>query len=207
MRQAPPRFPETVRVRDRIRGVSEHLLADDWGVLKKFGFDLRRRDGSWQHQHREIYDNGDGAALLPYDPGRGTVILTRQFRFPDYYHGDTGALIEACAGKLDGDDPETCARREAEEEIGYRIREVELAFASVFSSPGAVAERLWLYVGHYSEADRVSAGGGHVAEGEDIEVLELPLAEALRMVAGGAIRDAKTIMLLQYLAARVQQQT
>ena len=180
-----------------IRVLKVEVLSDDWAVLKKTTLEYLRRDGTWSTQIRQTYDRGDGAAVLPYDPARGTVLLVRQFRYPAYVTGHREPLIEVCAGLLDADDPETCARKEAEEELGYRLGKLSLVFEA-FMSPGSVTERLSLYVGRYSAGDRVSTGGGHASEGEDIEVLELSLDEALAMVGRGEILDAKTIMLLQH---------
>jgi nudix-type nucleoside diphosphatase (YffH/AdpP family) len=180
-----------------IRVRSVEVLSDDWAVLRKTTFDYRRRDGTWETQVRQTYDRGDGAAILLYDPDRGTVLLVRQFRYPAYAHGHAAPLIEVCAGVLDADDPETCVRREAEEELGYRLRDVQLVF-NIFMSPGAVTERLSLFVGRYTPGDRISAGGGEPSEGEDIEVLEISLDQAMAMIAEEKIIDAKTIMLLQH---------
>ncbi|MDR7379804.1 nudix-type nucleoside diphosphatase (YffH/AdpP family) [Rhodoferax ferrireducens] len=181
-----------------IRIVEQKVLSDDWYLLKKNTFELRRRDGSWQRQSRETYDRGNGATILLYHPGQGTVVLTRQFRFPTFVNGNPdGMLIETCAGLLDQDDPATCIRRETEEETGFRLRDVRKVFEA-YMSPGSVTERVFFFVGEYSAADKVSDGGGEHHEGEDIEVLELPLATALEMVADGRICDGKTIMLLQY---------
>ena len=181
-----------------IRIVEQKVLSDDWYLLKKNTFELRRRDGSWQRQSRETYDRGNGATILLYHPGQGTVVLTRQFRFPTFVNGNAdGMLIETCAGLLDQDDPATCIRRETEEETGFRLRDVRKVFEA-YMSPGSVTERVFFFVGEYSAADKVSDGGGEHHEGEDIEVLELPLATALEMVADGRICDGKTIMLLQY---------
>jgi len=180
-----------------IRILKEELLSDDWAVLKKTTFDYQRRDGSWETQIRQTYDRGDGAAVLPYDPARGTVLLVRQFRYPAYVHGHPEPLIEVCAGVLDADDPETCARKEAEEELGYRLGALTKVF-DCFMSPGAVTERLTLFTAPYAPADRFSDGGGHADEGEDIEVLEMSLDQALAMMGRGEIIDAKTVMLLQH---------
>jgi GDP-mannose pyrophosphatase NudK len=187
-------------MRDRVRQLSSEVLLRNWGEMRNSTFELQRRDGSWQRQVRETYDSGHGAAVLLYDPARRTVILTRQFRFPAWYNGDADPLlIETAAGKLDGDDPLTCARREAEEETGYRV--VDLTeVAVIYVSPGSVTEKLWLYVGKYDAALRVAAGGGLEVEGEDIETLELPFDEAMAMLKRGEIVDAKTIILLQHLA-------
>lgn len=183
---------------NNIRVKSVEVLAKNWATLRKTVLDYQRRDGTWETQVRETYDRGHGAAIIPYDPVRGSVLLVRQFRYAAYETGHTAPLIEACAGLLDADDPETCIRREAEEELGYRLRDVRFLYAP-FMSPGSVTERLWFFTAEYSHGDRVSEGGGHAGEGEDIEVLEMPLTEALAAVADGRIIDAKTIMLLQHL--------
>jgi nudix-type nucleoside diphosphatase (YffH/AdpP family) len=183
---------------DRIRIRSVELLSDDWAILKKTTYDYRRRDGSWETHIRQTYDRGDGAAILPYDPARGTVLLVKQFRYPAYVNHHPAPLIEVCAGLLDKDDPETCIRKEAEEELGYRLHRVDLAF-SIFMSPGSVTERLSLFTARYSPADRVAAGGGDRSEGEDIEVLEMPLPQAIALIRSGEIIDAKTIILLQHV--------
>lgn len=183
-----------------IRIIEEKLLSDNWYTLKTTTFDLLRSNGQWQRQHRETYDRGNGAVILLYNVAKQTVILTRQFRFPTFVNGNTdGMMVEACAGLLDKDDPVTCIKREAEEETGYRISEVKQVFEA-YMSPGSVTEKLHFFVGRYEDKDKVSDGGGHAHEGEDIEVLEPSLQDALSQVARGQIRDAKTIMLLQYAA-------
>ncbi|MGV3489689.1 MAG: NUDIX domain-containing protein [Devosia sp.] len=185
-------------LRDRIRIIGEDLLARNWGTVKKTTFDLLRSNGEWQRLVRETYDRGDGAGVLLYNRERRTVILTRQFRFPAYVQGHPGWLIEVVAGKLDGDDPVTTARKEAEEESGYHVHDVELVM-SAFMSPGSVTEKLSLFIAEYDADTKRSAGGGLVDEGEDIEVLEYGIDEALSMIPTGEIADAKTIMLLQYV--------
>lgn len=165
-----------------------------WAKLDRYSLRYRRRDGREDRLIREVHDHGDGAAVLPYDATRGTVLLVRQFRLPAYLAGGDGFLIEACAGLLEGDDPETCARREAEEEMGVRISRLRPQ-GTVFMSPGAVTEQLTLFLADYDHAARTSKGGGHAHEGEDIEVLELPFTEMLQMTNDGRIRDAKTVLL------------
>jgi nudix-type nucleoside diphosphatase (YffH/AdpP family) len=185
---------------DRVRIIEERVLSDDWYVLKKTTFDYRCRDGQWRRQSRETYDRGNGAVLLLFNVERDCVVLTRQFRFPAYVNGcSDGLLIEACAGLLDGEDPHSCIRREAQEETGFVVRAPRKIF-EVYMSPGSVTEKLHFFVAEYALDDRVSAGGGDAAEGEDIEVIEMPLATAMQKIATGAIQDGKTIMLLQYAA-------
>ena len=186
-------------MRDRVKIVGETLLSDNWGTLKRYEIDYRFADGSSQRLMREVYDRGNAAVILLVDPERETVILTRQFRFPVHLCGDDPALIEACAGLLDGLTPEACARKEAEEETGYRVGAAIHLFDS-YMSPGSVTEKLSFFIGSYDPRSRISAGGGLAHEGEEIEVLELPLKAAIEMVARGEIIDAKTIMLLQYAA-------
>lgn len=187
---------------DRIRIEAVETLSDDWYVLKKTTFRWRRRDGTWQRQSRETYDRGNGATILLYDLARRTVVLVRQFRYPAYVNGCDDLLIETPAGLLDNADPEARIRAETEEETGFRIGPVERVFEA-YMSPGSVTERLFFFVAPYTPADRVSAGGGDAGEGEDIDLLEPTIEEALAMVGDGRIRDGKTIMLLQYAALRV----
>ncbi|GAA1173523.1 nudix-type nucleoside diphosphatase (YffH/AdpP family) [Kitasatospora gansuensis] len=184
--------------RVKVRDVT--LLSCHWYVLRTTTFDYRHRDGRWSTEQRETYDRGNGATVLLYDTERGTVLLTRQFRYPAYVNGHPdGMLLETAAGLLDQDDPETAIRREAAEETGHTIGEVQHVF-DVYMSPGSVTERLHFYAAPYSQGTRTGAGGGVAEEGEDIEVLELPFTEALDLVRTGAIADAKTIMLLQWAA-------
>ena len=183
---------------DRVKIERAETLSDNWGRLTKYSIAYRRSDGVTEQQSREVYDRGNGAAILLYNKQRRTIILTRQFRLPALLNGDPdGMLLEAPAGLLDADDPVTAIRREAEEETGYRIEHVEEVLASIMS-PGSVTERLHLFVGEYTAADRVSAGGGHASEGEDIEVIEVTLDQALAMIERREIVDAKTIMLVYH---------
>ena len=184
---------------ERVRVIDSRVLSDDWYVLKKTVFDFRRTDGSWQRQQRETYDRGNGATLLLYQPITRHVVLTRQFRFPAYVNGHDGMLVEAPAGLLDHATPEQRIRAEVEEETGYRVGEVRKVFEA-FMSPGSVTEKLFFFVAEYDSASKVGNGGGIEAEGEDIEVLDMPFEEAWAMVRRGDIVDGKTIMLLQYAA-------
>ncbi|NNC14006.1 NUDIX domain-containing protein [Planctomonas sp. JC2975] len=176
------------------------ITSDGWHVLRRTTFDIRGRNGLWSTQQRETYDRGNGATILLYDPTRGTVLLTRQFRFPVYVndHPD-GMLIETAAGLLDEDDPETAIRRETREELGVQVRDLTHVF-DAYMSPGSVTERVHFYAAAYTPADRVTAGGGVADEGEDIEIIELSFREALQMISDGTIVDGKTIMLLQWAA-------
>jgi nudix-type nucleoside diphosphatase (YffH/AdpP family) len=182
-----------VRIRQR------QTLADNWFKLEKITFDLSRADGSRQTLAREVYHNGPGAAVLPIDRARGTVLLVRQLRISASVNGDDPLLVELCAGMIDaGDAPGETVRKEAQQELGYRLRGITKVF-DLYMSPGASAERLHLFVAEYGLGDHVGRGGGVRGEGEDITVLELPLGQAWEMVATGQIVDAKTVLLLQHV--------
>lgn len=191
-------------VSDRIRVKNVRVLADDHYTLKSATFEWRRANGEWQTQRREIYHRGNAAALLPYNPAQRTVILVRQFRYPAYVNGYDGLLIEAAAGLLDDATPEARIRAEAEEETGYRLGAISKIFEA-FMSPGAVTEKIHFFVAEYEPRMKIGSGGGIASEGEDIEVLELPIDQALAMIGDGRIVDAKTIMLLQYAALNIFQ--
>jgi nudix-type nucleoside diphosphatase (YffH/AdpP family) len=193
---------ENLPTSDRVRIERVDVLSDNWYTLRKYTYTYRRRDGREQRQDREAYDRGDGCCILLHDKARGTILLTKQFRLPAFVNGHPdGMLLELPAGLLDEDDPATAIRREAEEETGYRIKQVKEVF-SAYMSPGAVTERLHFFTADYTPADRVSAGGGHEAEGEDIEIVEVTLTDALAMIERGEIVDAKTIMLIYHAALK-----
>ena len=185
--------------KDRVRIIDTTVLSDDWYVLKKTTFEFLRSDGVWQRQSRETYDRGNGATLLLFNRDRRTVVLTRQFRLPAFVNGHDGMLVEAAAGLLDNASPEERIRAEAEEETGYRVQDVHKVFEA-YMSPGSVTEKLHFFIADYDASTRVGRGGGVEAEGEDLEVIEMTLGEALSAIQNGEIVDAKTIMLLQYVA-------
>jgi nudix-type nucleoside diphosphatase (YffH/AdpP family) len=186
---------------DTVRIVRTDLLSDNYYPLKNVTYEQRRADGSWDRQTREVYDSASGAAALLYNPRRGTVLLTRQFRAGARLAGDDGFLLEAPAGVLDDASPEERIRAEIREELGYAVERVEKVL-ELFASPGSLTERVHYFLGDYDDAERCGPGGGKEDEGEHIEVVELPFAEALDMVACGKIRDVKTVVLLQYLKLR-----
>jgi nudix-type nucleoside diphosphatase (YffH/AdpP family) len=180
-------------------------LSQAKGKLTNVTFEQRRRSGDWQQRKREIYDNGNSAVILPYDAGRGTVLLTRQLRLPIYLQDGAESSVEACAGKLDGEKAEKRIMKEMEEELGYRVENVERLF-ELYASPAAIMEKLEFFTCTYSPRDRVSQGGGLAEEGEDVEVVETSLEQAAAMVAAGEIIDAKTVVLIQYLQQRIRSQ-
>jgi nudix-type nucleoside diphosphatase (YffH/AdpP family) len=189
-------------ISDRIRVKDVRVLSEHRYVLKTTTLDYRRANGEWQTQQRETYDRGNGAVLLPYNLAQRTVVLVRQFRYPVYVNGYDDLLIEAAAGQLDNAAPEVRIRAEAEEETGYRLGDIQKVFEA-FMSPGSVTEKLHFFVAAYEPSMRIGDGGGLADEGEDIEVMEVPIDRALAMIDDGRIVDAKTIMLLQYAALKI----
>ena len=185
-----------------VRVTDIEVVARAWHVLRRTTFEYRRADGRVTTEQRETYDRGNGATILLHDVARRTVLLSRQFRYPVYAnHHPDGMLIETAAGLLDGQDPATAIRREAAEELGVEVGEVEHVF-DVYMSPGSVTERIHFFAAPYTPLSRTGEGGGLVEDGEDIEVLELPFDTTLAMIESGEIADAKTIMLLQWAALR-----
>ena len=183
---------------DNIQILESAILSDNWYVLRKITYEIRRENGSTDIRSREAYDRGNGATILLYNKESKTVILTRQFRIPTFINGnDSGMLIECCAGLLDMENAEECIKRETEEETGYQIKTVQKVF-DAYMSPGSVTERLYFFIGEYSKEMKVSPGGGLREENEEIEVLELPFTRAMQMLGSGEIKDGKTIMLLQW---------
>ena len=188
---------ETVRIHD------VETIAQNTGKLISVTYEQRRRDGERQRRKREIYDNGNSAVILPCDPDRKTVLLTRQLRLPIFLQDGIERTVEACAGKLDGEEAEQRIVKEMQEELGYRITKVQRLF-ELYVSPAAVMEKIVFFTCAYSPADKVSEGGGLKEEGEDIDVVETTLEEAAAMIGTGEIVDAKTVVLVQHLSHRMQ---
>ena len=187
----------------RVRGLRFELLSDSWAILRRASFEWQQPDGTWTHELREAYDRGNGATILLHDPGRRTVLLTRQFRLPAFVNGHAdGMLLETPGGLLDDEHADDAIAREAEEETGYRIRNLRRIF-ELFMSPGSVTERVAFYTAEYDRSTRTGEGGGLVHEGESIEVVELDLAEAIGLVESGGIVDGKTVILLQWADAHL----
>ncbi|MBB1201795.1 GDP-mannose pyrophosphatase NudK [Enterobacteriaceae bacterium 89] len=177
--------------------IKDKILSDNYFVLRNITYDLTRSSGEVIRHKREVYDRGNGATILLYSPAKQSVVLVRQFRVATWVNGNQdGRLIETCAGLLDDDEPEDCIRKEAVEETGYEVRNVRKVF-ELYMSPGGVTELVHFFIAEYDDSQRANAGGG--VEDEDIEVLELPFAQALMMVKNGEIRDGKAVILLQYL--------
>jgi nudix-type nucleoside diphosphatase (YffH/AdpP family) len=183
----------------RIRAVE--LLGSGRHVLRRYTLDYRRRDGGLQVIRREACIRPEGAVVLLYSRSRGTVVLTRQFRLPVFLGDGDGMVIEAPAGLLDGESLVDASRREVEEETGFRLGEITELF-SAYMSPALAAERMHFFVANVDLCERASPGGGASDEGEDIEVFEIGVEDAVAMVERGEIVDAKTIMLLQHAQLR-----
>jgi GDP-mannose pyrophosphatase NudK len=182
-----------------VKILKSEVLSDNWYILKKLTYSYSKKDGSTHTQSREAYDRGNGATILLYNKVSRTVVLTRQFRLPTFINGnETGMLIETCAGLLDKDNPEDCIRRETEEETGYKISDVRRVF-ELYMSPGSVTEIVYFFVAEYTKNMKVNEGGGTSHEEENIEVLEIKMDEAMKMISTGEIKDAKTIILLQHI--------
>jgi GDP-mannose pyrophosphatase NudK len=175
----------------------EKVLSDEHTTLKSIEFDMQKKNGEWETQTREVFDHGNAATVLLYNPDEKTVLLTKQFRIATYVNGNsTGMLIETPAGLLEeGEAPEKTMIREIKEETGYDVNEVKKVYEA-YSSAGAFTELIHFYVASYRKDQKVAKGGGLEEEGEEIKVMEVPFAQAFRMMESGEIKDAKTILLL-----------
>ncbi|MFK2820164.1 NUDIX domain-containing protein [Flavobacteriaceae sp. LMIT009] len=184
---------------DNLKNIKYNILSEEWATLHRIDYDYQFKDGRWKTISRESYNRGNGTSVLLYNAEKQTVILTKQFRMPAYVNDEQdGMSIEVCAGALDkNEDPETCIIREIEEEVGYRVDEVKKVL-ECYMSPGAVTEKMYLFVAEYTDEMKVHSGGGLESEDEEIEVLEIPFTEALQMMKQHKIIDAKTQLLLQY---------
>ncbi|WP_242132201.1 NUDIX domain-containing protein [Aestuariivivens marinum] len=185
----------------RIKNISTKIVSQFWGKLERIDFDYYFKKGGWKRLSHEAYGKSDGVAILLYNPQTNKVVLSKQFRIPVYVAGvNQGYSIEVCGGAVDkGESPEACVMREAQEELGYKVSNVT-HISTVFLSPGIVRERVHLFIGEYSDRDKMHyVGGGLEIENEEIEVLELSFKEALKMIDTNEIIDARTIMLLQYI--------
>lgn len=180
----------------KIEVIKNKILSDNWFVLRNFTYDLTAKDGTTIRHKREVYDRGNGATILLYNRDKNSVILTRQFRIATWVNGnESGMLTETCAGLLDDDSPEDCIRKEAIEETGYAIGQVEKLY-EMYMSPGGVTELLHFFAAEYDDSLRANAGGG--VEDEDIDVMEISFPQAWAMIKEGRIKDGKTVMLLQH---------
>lgn len=184
---------------DKLKNITYNTLSNEWATLNRIDYDYQFKNGSWKRLSRESYDRGDGTSILLYNKEKGTVILTKQFRMPAYANDkNDGMSIEVCAGAIDKNEPpEVCIIREVEEEVGYKIKSATKVLES-YMSPGAVTEKMYCFIAEYTDEMKVNDGGGVESEDEEIEVMELPFQEAVEMIFNGEIKDAKTIMLLQY---------
>lgn len=184
---------------DKLRNITYTKLSNEWATLNRIDYDYKFESGDWKRLSRESYDRGNGTSILLYNKEKGTVVLTKQFRMPAYDNSkNDGMSIEVCAGAIDKNEPpEVCIIREVEEEVGYRILKVKKVMEA-YMSPGAVTEKMYLFIGEYTDAMKINDGGGLEIEDEEIEVLEIPFSTALTMIDNFEIIDAKTIMLLQY---------
>jgi nudix-type nucleoside diphosphatase (YffH/AdpP family) len=177
--------------------LSSRTIYEGWTSLRL----VRVRLNSGEVVDREVEDHGNAVAVLPYDPVRRTVMLVRILRTPALLRDGRAALLECPAGLLDEADPADAARREAEEEVGLALGEVEHV-GRVWTSPGISAEQMDLYLAPYAAGDRVNAGGGIASEHEAIEVAELGLDPLWAMVERGELDDMKTLTLVLTLRLR-----
>ncbi|TYB73092.1 NUDIX domain-containing protein [Bizionia gelidisalsuginis] len=184
----------------KVKNVEIITLSNEWALLNRINFDFQFKNKEWRTVSREVYNRSDAACVLLYNSEKRTVILTAQFRMPAYLNTkNEGTSIEVCAGLIDGNEkPLECVLRETEEEVGYRLP-TAIKIMEVYMSPGAITEKMHLFVAEYTPEMKINSGGGLEGENEEIAVLEMPFTEALQLLKDNSIRDAKTVILLQYV--------
>ena len=188
---------------ERVKILKEEYLYKGWSVLKNYYISYVRSDGKTENQVREIYNSGDGAAVLLYNVEEKKIILIRQFRLPALLNGHpSGFMIEACAGMLDNLNPEAAIIKEIEEETGYKIKAVKKIYEA-FATPGAHMEKIHFYIAEYKECMKINEGGGELREQEDIEILEYDFEEITPLLKSKEMVDAKTIILLQWACLNI----
>lgn len=187
----------------QVKDIDKHILSNGWAPLHRIDFSFQFKNKEWKRVSREVYNRKDAACVLLYNPERNCVILTKQFRMPAYLNTkEEGMSIEVCAGLIDeGESPLEAVLRETEEEVGYRVPKAK-KIMEIYLSPGAITEKTHLFIAEYTPDMKVNAGGGLESENEEIEVLELPLDDALQLLQTNVIKDAKTVILLQYLKSQ-----
>lgn len=186
------------------RVLARETVWKGFSTLDRVTFERHRRDGTSQTQVFEVEDHGSAIAVLPYDPTCRRAVLVRQLRLPQALQGDPPRSLEIIAGLLDkaGEDPTATARREAMEEAGLELADLE-PIGALRASPALISEKVWLYLAEVNLATaRVAAGGGLVHEGEDIEVVEIGLSELATLVDRGEEIDLKTAYAVQTLRVR-----
>jgi nudix-type nucleoside diphosphatase (YffH/AdpP family) len=177
-------------------------LFSGWNSVDEITVAVRHADGTSVELKREVIDHGHAVAVLPVDTARRMALMVRQWRAPLIGTHEDPFLLEVCAGLIDdGETPDQAMHREAEEELGFRIDNLQ-ATGRAIMSPGCLTETIGLYLATYSQTGKVSDGGGLDHEGEDIEVVEMPLDELFEIAGSGALLDAKTLILVQALMLR-----
>jgi nudix-type nucleoside diphosphatase (YffH/AdpP family) len=177
--------------------VSIDTIHEGWG--KFLIATIRLKNG--EEIKREIEDHGRVVSVLPYDPKRKCAILIRQFRPPVFLAAKEPDILEVIAGILEGKKPAECAKREAFEEAGLKLKKLEHV-GCVWTSPGVSTERVDMYLAAYGERDRKGDGGGLAEEHEDITIVEMPLAELAALADSGKLSDAKAMLLVQTLRVK-----
>ncbi|KAA2241181.1 NUDIX domain-containing protein [Salinarimonas soli] len=162
---------------------------------------LTIEQGGGVEVQRDVEDHGNAAAVLAYDPERRVALLVRQCRAPPLLTAGEETFLELPAGRIESEDAASCARREVMEETGVRLATLAQV-TTAWTMPALSTERAYLFLATYSATDRVAAGGGLEHEGEDIEVVELPLAQLASRIDAGEELDLKILFLVQTLRLR-----
>lgn len=178
--------------------INEETLYKGWSELKRYTLDFEFVNGKRERMIREIYNSGNGAAVLLYNQEVRQIVLLRQFRLTAWLSGQAdGCLLEVCAGMLDYMEPEEAIKKEVREETGLTISQLQKV-GEVFVTPGAHEEKVHLYTAVYDPKTLITGFRLNPEEQEELEVLTMTFDEAIAMAKNGSIEDAKTLLLLQH---------
>ncbi len=178
--------------------LEETYVYEGYLRIKKGTISHDRFDGASSVTYdRECLDKGDFATVLLFEKNTKRIILVKQFRYPTIAV-EGGWILEIPAGGIEnGEDPKECAIREVYEETGYVVEHLDFINSS-YTSPGITNERMFLYFAEVQEKQKKGEGGGNLFEDEDIETYKLHISEIKKELQSGTIKDAKTIIALQW---------
>jgi nudix-type nucleoside diphosphatase (YffH/AdpP family) len=179
-------------------------ILDDFFKVDRAVLQFENFDGTMSSEIIRLnFDRGDSVGAIIYNSTNQLLVFVKQFRYPIYTKDQDNAWsLEIVAGVIEDDDSSEAAMiKEIKEETGYQTNKLKALF-SFYPTPGGSNEKVFLFFARVNQEDRIYRGGGLAEEGENIELVEIPIKTAFEMLKSGEIYDAKTIIALQWLKTR-----